>query len=581
MFDERRQRLSDDMSLLAEGEINPLQLGLRAAGEAVGGLGDVAAPVMEAVIPDFVQEGISQVVQGVMETGPAKAALAWMEENPEAARDIVSGLNVASLIPGGAAARVGKKMRGYGDEALKGGGIASASNYIPNWYGPDRAPNFVEKAAGNALERTGKVSGEQGTAAAMKATGAAQWGAQGLLGALEGVVSPKARALYGETGATRAGQRHVAGEIAKQDTPLMKWDGTEGKYTRGPEKGVAQVIYGSHIGNQAGRKGATAPVIDDIMNRSTLQQATDLTPENLSQSLQQQAWKVDPENPTRAKKLDHNDPYWRTARSEVMEAKDADFVTKYLFQKQKPNASAQFVIKNPTARESGGHFSDVVHKNPANEAVADVFAKHADADGNVDLQTLYKELESRKGTFNDKLKKAGRRRDGWSVVNSSPEHVAENGLWLAGGKGGSAVTEGGVMWLQKLDPDGTTTTFMIDKHDFLEKGGKANPINSLLPNDMIAITPPMKGNIKSQRKVKRKYKRGEKAVELKAPEWYQQAGKDQANWKGADLMKEGGLLDQYANLQPSQQAVTGERLRTAGGASQLAALLAMGQQDDK
>ena len=580
-YDKRVQRLSDDMSLLAEGEINPAQMANRAVGEAVGQAGDLlsgplagvqdvlenATPVgvlMDKLSP-LIQEGIQHLWNGVKETGPAKAAAKFLEENPEAAREVSMGMNTMSLLPGGALKAAGRALRPYAPEASKGGILASASNYIDSHYAPDRAGSKLEKAVAG---RTGLPE-----AGLVKATDGTGWGANTLLGAAEAALDPKARALWGEQGISTIGQRHIKKELGKQDTPYMKFGDVEGKHTRAREKGVSQAQYAHHIRQQVGREGNVHPVAKELEKRSFLQEATPMTPENVAQSMTSMAYKVDPENPKRPKKLDHNDPYWRTAESQTMQQKDAEFATKYIFQQQKPNGTAQFVVKNPTARESGGHFNDVVYKNPANEAVADVFKKHADENGNVDVFKLFDELEARKGPYNAKLKESGRNRDTWWVVNKDKNHVAENGLWLAGGKGGSAVTEGGVMWLQKLDPDGTTTSFMIDKHDFLEKGGKLNPLNSILENEMIAITPPMKGNIKSQRVIKRKGKN------LKAPEWFQQAGKDKADWKGTNLLKEGGLLDQYANVQPSAQGVRAESLVNAGGISDLMALLAAGEDE--
>ena len=163
------------------------------------------------------------------------------------------------------------------------------------------------------------------------------------------------------------------------------------------------------------------------------------------------------------------------------------------------------MAKPPSAIQSGGHYNDVVYKNPAINAVADVFAKHADANGNVDLETLFTQLEGARDASNAALKQSGRARDGWRVVNKDLDHVRKNGLWLAGGKGGSAVTEGGVMWLQKLEPNGNTTTWMIDKHDFMEKAMPKGLLDKLLPNDRLAVTAPMKGNIKEQRTIRQSF----------------------------------------------------------------------------
>ena len=134
-YKDRVQRFSDDLSLAAEGEINPAQVALRAAGEGAGLVGDGIGAVVGAVLPDFVEEGIGQVIQGVMDTGPAKIALKWMEENPEHARDVVSLINVASLIPVNPVKGVGKLAQ-------------NAPNKLSNFYGGGKLGGIYDIASG-------------------------------------------------------------------------------------------------------------------------------------------------------------------------------------------------------------------------------------------------------------------------------------------------------------------------------------------------------------------------------------------------------------------------------------------------
>lgn len=576
---ERTQRFSDDISLLAEGEINPAQLGLRLAGETAGVAGDAIGAVTSAVMPDFVEEGIAHVVQGVMETGPAKAALAWMEKNPEHARDIVSALNVASLLPGGAVTKLGKGKRTYNDKALRGNTIASQSNYIDNWYAPERpltaperalakpvsgvlaAAERVPKGPLRALKAAGDAAGDRAVdAATLKATSLPIHGSKGLLDAARDTFSPSARALYGETGISAGSQRHVANELGKHHQMYPDFSGNPAKYNRAGEKGVAQVIYNNHIANQRGRVGDVHPVMKEVTDRAFIEDYQPMTPESMSEMFQRQTYQVDRGFKGRDKKLDTTDPLWREMPEETIDPKDAEFATRYIFQKQKPGKNASMVMKAPANIESGGHFNDVVYNNPANAAIADIFKKQANDLGEVDVETLYHQLEKMAPAANEKLKKAGRIRDGWSVVNSNLDHVRENGLWLAGGRGGSAVTEGGVMWLTKLEPNGNTTTFMVDAHDFMEGA------TSGLLNDLIAVSPPLKGNIKTQRKIKMKDGRV-----LKADDYYKQT-KNRKDWKGEQPTREGGLLEQFINVRPSAQNVRAEQLVLGGRAGSLAGL---------
>lgn len=121
---ERSGRLSDDMTELSTGGINPLQMGLRAAGETAGGVGDVVGAAVEPLIPDFILEGIQAVAEGAINSPMGKIAQKWMEDNPEQARDIISTFNIGSLMGGGA----------LGKGATKGA-ITKAAHNAPNQLG--------------------------------------------------------------------------------------------------------------------------------------------------------------------------------------------------------------------------------------------------------------------------------------------------------------------------------------------------------------------------------------------------------------------------------------------------------------
>ncbi len=123
---EHSERLSDDMSLLADGEINAGELALRAAGETGQAFGGLIAPVVDAVIPDFVKEGVAHLAQGAMETGPAKQLMAWAEENPRAARNAMSVLNATEILPAG---RLWSGAKGVGNRMAQGAPI-----HLPGFY---------------------------------------------------------------------------------------------------------------------------------------------------------------------------------------------------------------------------------------------------------------------------------------------------------------------------------------------------------------------------------------------------------------------------------------------------------------
>lgn len=562
---ERSDRLSQDMSKYAEGDINLAQMALRTAGETAGGVGDVAGTLMDPLIPDIVKEGIGDVVRGAINSPLGKIAAKWMEDNPEKARDIMSGMNVASLLPGAAITKTGKKMLSYGDDATKGGLLANASNYINNFYGPGEATK-ASKKVGGMLEKGLPLSPEQAQGAAQKALGMGQWGVNAAKDMASHITSPSSRALYGEQGITKPAQNIVKGHLDNAATD-----------SRALSKGVSQVQYSSHhIPHQAGRKGDFNPAAAEVNNRSFLTEPFPNKEGTLSQRLQQFPVRKDPNNAQRASNLGPAVAEWKKGADIVddyLSPADAKYVEKYV--RSIPGFdSGNFVIKAPSSIQTGGHFHDVMNKNKMLSSVSEVFKKMGDKDGNIDLKDLVKGLNKERAKLESKLKplpegKTKLQKVGMAVAKKTglvkPESVgwrvlkeADDGVWIGGSKVGTAVTEGGIGYIVKVEKNGSLTGFMLDKHDFLEKlPGAGKAAESLLPNDMIAVTPMMKSNIHSARKTGKR-----------AQEHFQQVP---ANKGTEDTMQ--GLLEQYVNAKPSARNVRGEQLKTAGAAASLGGLL--------
>jgi len=88
------------------------------------------------------------------------------------------------------------------------------------------------------------------------------------------------------------------------------------------------------------------------------------------------------------------------------------------------------------------------------------------------------------------------------------------GYWVTNGTNASAITEGGINSLIKVQPDGQVIGFMSDRHDWLEKGmGQVSKVlnkipganfdveNAILENSLAAISPPMYRNLYEVQKV--------------------------------------------------------------------------------
>ena len=154
-----KQRVSDDMTLFAEGEINAGQLAGRALGETGQVFGEVLGTPVAAVakgmwkaLPDSAQDvlkkGAEDITQGIMETEAAQNTVSYLKANPEQARDLQAILGMSELIPG-----LSMLHRGAGGNFVN----SVADNYKTfnkDWY----SGNMGKKAKG-ALANVGGAVG--------------------------------------------------------------------------------------------------------------------------------------------------------------------------------------------------------------------------------------------------------------------------------------------------------------------------------------------------------------------------------------------------------------------------------------
>ena len=152
---------SDDVAKYQEGGINAAEVGLRGLGEAGRTIGDTVGlalePAMAAVwnnmrptTREFLAKGATELAQGVMNTDSAKAAAAYLKENPRMARNLGSAINMMDLVPG-----VRAVAKGSGGDVLN----RLAHNYRTHnegWYSgiPTEKAKGIFKNAGDALQET-------------------------------------------------------------------------------------------------------------------------------------------------------------------------------------------------------------------------------------------------------------------------------------------------------------------------------------------------------------------------------------------------------------------------------------------
>jgi len=158
-------------------------------------------------------------------------------------------------------------------------------------------------------------------------------------------------------------------------------------------------------------------------------------------------------------------------------------------------------------------------------------------------------------------------------VNYKVLKRTDDAVWVQsrGRNVGTAVTEGGVSWMAKIDKDGTIMSVISDKHDFLEKplqavAGAANKIPGvnmhpeMLDKSLVTVSPPMYTNVKNLTKSKKLApvtKNIEGIAPPKAP-------------KGESMVS---LLEEIAAVKPSEMGVKAEQLKQAGMLSGAAAVI--------
>ena len=85
-FQTAVDRQDQEGQMYDRGEINPLQYGLRTAGNAVDAtLGNVVGTATDYLIPDEVEQYVGEAVMG---TAPAQYAMELAQRYPEQARDL-------------------------------------------------------------------------------------------------------------------------------------------------------------------------------------------------------------------------------------------------------------------------------------------------------------------------------------------------------------------------------------------------------------------------------------------------------------------------------------------------------------
>jgi len=450
------------------GEANAADLVWRAAGDTGELVGDTISAGASVIIPDWVTKTAGDLMQSgveaTLDTTLAKQGLEYLADNPRVARNIEAGMGIAELGLPKALLEPVKRA------------LSAASNYIPNHYTPSvknlkDMPKEFKSLTDKLLEY--KVKGveteKEAFYLAQKLTGASKWAVNGVVGGINSIFNPKARALYDKHGINSSSQAIVKQERALEAAARKRGDTAVAN--RHKEKAIAQINYNKYITAQTGFKGEVSKAMDDVLESVSWGGMQPLTKKNYIDSAKKQ------QNTIVTK--DSNGQEIRTN----LAASDADLSFVYE-QAQKlwsmpVNKGNKLVVKRNTGI-GGNHGSDAIaNKNKVHKYMRKLYA----SDGITDPMEIYNHLKSLSKEDFPK---------GVVLLNKSAEDVALNGLWLSTSHVGSAVVEGGVNVMTKILPNQRAMSFVSDVHDFLEKVpvlGKV--LEKALPNGEMSITPPI------------------------------------------------------------------------------------------
>ena len=418
--------------------------------------------------------------------------------------------------------------------------LTSPPNYIPNFYGLTDVPkgtkpnSFDEFVFRNkeTIANIGKNAPKVGNRFAARLReaknpadimadkerikGFTSWLMGGARNAAETLFSPSGRALYRDTGINPSMQMRTEGMLSRPVTSSRRPD----------SKALAEGQFNYLVGEvQAGRQGAVDPALREIISRSYLTEATPFTKGSYSDLIR--------DNKLSGFAIEGGKEVRKTPRTADLEFIEEHLGRVWLSGKGErfaDAASPQIVVKAPTNKLTGNHHYDFRMKSGVFPMMDKIFKENP----NPSKAEFFELLQKHTG---DKVLLHRKSR--------SFEDADENGFWVTGSFTGTAVTEGSVNFVAKVQPNGRILSVVSDEHNFLEGmpivGGA---LEKALPNRVVAVTPPMFFNSKA--KIGAKAARGQASEE-----------------------KYREVLEGIASARPREEVVRAEQMKQAGAIGML------------
>ena len=525
------------------------QSGDRNVGEYILGTGyyGVAKPIEELFsyfIPDPIEEAIGSAAQYGMEATGLDDALQSLDPDTRRAAEEAFGL-FGILSPAGAVkGQLGSRAvaKGAPDtrtarERARAGMVSSNFDVIiDNFYDPN-TKTYPGLRGATSFDKLGR-----------KLMGLGEWGAKGIARTAKLAFDPVARARFMETGVTP-----VATDAYKKFAKLEERmnampDGDAKKelqkeFNTALETITSQMQQMGNIGEQAG----TVPLKRNVPREFVERAAMEGTPIYKSKAELGDNWfdasagtkgNVGPLNPEVSQFVgDYIEEAWRRSGLDMDRAKilvkapsgrlTGDHWASMAFNAQvnaierafrettgrKRYVGGEIVRKQsgPDTWRTGDLEPDVAEKRVLGGTTEtttappggfyDVEINGDNVELVPDIDGLQKALEETRVTRDADGKLSGDEKLVKTFGKDAPKNFDivgqdNKGVWIRFSHPARAKVEGGMNILMRVEPDGTLTSIASDLHDF---GDKLPGINKLLddalPNQVLAVTPPMQSNV--------------------------------------------------------------------------------------
>lgn len=353
--------------------------------------------------------------------------------------------------------------------AKKGSFISSVPNYIQGNYGPtEQTLATAKKMSDGLFSDTMKFTTpkqvemlNRGTEALIpaymaskKAGGFLKTGALGAKNIIRNSIDPEARALYRSEKINKG--LLETGQLSNKGDPNVDQ--------------MHKAFYNMHIAVQSGAVGSKQ-ALSDFSKRFGYKGY-----EDFKVGSYHKASKGHHKGNTPASKAEAN-----AIETKAMGAwKNRKGVTALA------DSNTKMFLKRPASTKTGNHWNDLITSNQMN-----------------DLGTAFKgKVPTDLDEFAKHLNKQTFRNNKGDIYKPDFKVDKDTGnVWMQFGKSGSSITEGGVNMIVGIKPSGRFVSAVSDEHNFLEKIPLiGRVVESRLPNRVVAITPPMIGNIKRVKK---------------------------------------------------------------------------------